>query len=83
VLSTLLIGGIALMALGVLMSTAWRKQGVTVSSIFWAGSNLAVHPERYVRGDRVSAVRAVNWAGAILWLSGVLLLLAQGVAQAL
>lgn len=72
---TLLGVGIALAALGALSQFVWRLPGVTVGTFMRAGSAAAVHPARYVRPDRLLAVRMVNMAAATCFLLGVLLLL--------
>ena len=52
----------------------WRRPGLTNRNLFWAGSDLAAHPERYVRPDRVAIIRRLNFVGVCLFLSGVLIL---------
>jgi hypothetical protein len=49
---------------------------VSVTTLLWAGSKAAAHPERYVKEERVATVRLINLAGVCLFLAGVLLLVA-------
>jgi hypothetical protein len=73
--------GVAILILGVISSVRWRRPGQTVRSLFWAGSDLAAHPERYVRADRVRMICVVNMTGVLLWLLGVLLIVRQTIAR--
>jgi hypothetical protein len=70
----LLLAGVAVGVLGVLATIAWRRPEQTITNLFWAGSNIAAHPERYVVRERVSIIRAVNMTGVVLWLAGVLVI---------
>jgi hypothetical protein len=69
--------------LGILATIAWRRADQTIPSIFWAGSNVAAHPERYVQPGRVAVVRAFNVAGVLLWLIGVLMILWRAIVRAI
>jgi len=77
----LFLAGTAVGVLGVVGSAVWRRAEQTLGSLFWAGSGLAAHPERYVRADRVSVVRILNMTGVILWLIGVVMILMEAVAR--
>ena len=79
----LLLAGIAVGVLGVLATIAWRRPEQKIASLFWAGSNIAAHPERYVVPERVSMVRAVNMTGVVLWLVGVLVIVWRVVVRAI
>jgi hypothetical protein len=79
----LLLAGIAVVLLGVLATLAWRRPEQTIANLFWAGSNLAAHPERYVVPERVSVVRVVNMTGVVLWLVGVLMILWKVIVRAI
>lgn len=65
--------GVALALVGTLSSFVWRREGVTAGELFWAGSVAALHPGRYVRPDRLTAIRALNTAGGGLAALGVLI----------
>jgi len=67
--------GIGLALCAVVATHIWRRDGVTGGELFWAGSDLVAHPERYVRPDRVSMVRRLNLIGICLFLSGVFIVL--------
>jgi hypothetical protein len=79
----ILLAGIAVGLLGVLATIAWRRPGQTIASLFWAGSTIAAHPERYVVPERVAAVRVVNMTGVVLWLVGVLVIVWKVVVRAI
>jgi hypothetical protein len=75
----LMAAGTGVLLVGAVAAFFWRNRsaGVTTSAIYWAGSSLAAHPERYIRPDRVRAIRVMNLAGVGLFLSGVLVILAH------
>ena len=75
--------GIGLALVGVITSVLARKPDLTLSQLFWAGSNIAAHPERYVREECVGTVRALNLAGVLSWLVGVGIILFGGLARVL
>lgn len=74
----LMLAGVTVAFCGAVAGTLWRREGVKIRALFWAGSSAAAHPERYVRPDRVRIVRALNLIGVSLFLSGVLVLVGQG-----
>lgn len=74
----LLVAGLALAICGTAASFVWRKAGVTGWALWMAGSSAVAHPERYVRPDRVRAIRILNMSGMTLFLAGVLVLVARG-----
>jgi hypothetical protein len=43
--------GIGLLFVGVVTSVLARKTELTPSQLFWAGSQIAAHPERHVCGE--------------------------------
>ena len=75
--ATVLFGsGVALGVVSAVATFLWRRQGVTAGELFWAGSVAASHPERYVRSDRLTAIRVLNTAGAGFAALGVLIAVA-------
>lgn len=78
-----MLGGVVLGLIGVVVTGLSRRQGVTWSTLFWAGSTAAAHPERYVKPERVVTVRRINHLAVSLFLVGVLILVARSVIQSL
>ncbi len=78
----LLLAGATVGIVGNLMTWAWRRSGQTLASLFWAGSDLAARPERFVRTDRVVVVRITYYAGVLLFLLGVLMHVVEAVRRA-
>jgi len=76
VIVTLALTGFALCICAGVVSLIWRREEVTSAALWWAGSDLAAHPERYVRPDRVAVVRALCFAGVGLILAAVVVLVA-------
>ena len=70
----LLLAGATVAVCGAVAGTVWRREGVKVRDLFWAGSSAAAHPERYVRPERALIVRTLNFLAVGLFLSGVLVL---------
>lgn len=73
----LLGGGTALAAGSALGASVWRRADVPLSALLWAGSQAAIHPERFIRPGRVGAVRVLGAAGVTLFLLGVVALFLQ------
>jgi hypothetical protein len=66
--------GIGLMFIGVVMTRIWRKDEITSERLFWAGSDSAAHPERYVKPERVFMVQCINLTAVGLFVAGVLVM---------
>jgi hypothetical protein len=49
--------GLVIGLIGSRASTFWRKKELPISDMFWAGRAAVVHPEKYVRQDRVRGVK--------------------------
>jgi hypothetical protein len=77
----LMLGGCVLLLVGAVVAAASRKTGISLSVVFWAGSDAAVHPERYVEAGRVTLVRWINALGVSLFLAGVLLLVSHSISE--
>jgi hypothetical protein len=73
VVPIVMLTGVGFGLIGVVMTRIWRKDGVTGAMLFWAGSDAAAHPERYVKPQRVFVVQCVNLTGVGLFLVGVLI----------
>jgi hypothetical protein len=65
---------VGLLFLGAVMTRIWRKDELTGAMLFWAGSDSAAHPERYVKPQRVFLVRCMNATGVALFLVGIVLM---------
>ena len=76
VIVTLALTGFTLGICANVASLIWRREEVTSAALWWAGSDLAAHTERYVRPDRVAVVRALYLAGVGLILAAVVVLVA-------
>ena len=67
-------------AVGLLCSMAclvfWRRDDVSFKDSYWAGSKVAAHPERYVRGDRVLIARILFFVAIGLILASVVAMVA-------
>jgi hypothetical protein len=63
--------GVASLLIGTVTSALSRQDSVTLRRWFWAGSDVAAHPERYVRAERVGVVRALGLLGVVLALAGI------------
>lgn len=73
----LMLTGVVFVICGAMASFSWRKEGVSAGELWLAGSKAAAYPERYVRPDRVRAVRVMNCIGVGLWLAGVVVIIAK------
>jgi hypothetical protein len=71
--------GVALAVFSAGATFVWRRPGLTFGELFWAGSSAAAHPERYVRSDRLTAIRVLNIAGVSLIVASVLISLVRGI----
>jgi hypothetical protein len=72
-------GGLLLAIASTLGSLAWRQPKVSVKELFWAGSDLAAHPERYVLPKAVTPVRRLFLLSVCMWLSGIVALVGYSV----
>jgi len=66
--------GFALSVLGNLLAVAWRKEEIGVGALWQAGSEVAAHPERFVRADRARVVQLVYLVGVGLIMASVIIL---------
>ena len=66
--------GVGFLSIGVVLTRLWRKDEITGAMLFWAGSDAAAHPERYVKPQRVFLVRCMNGTGVGLFLIGVIVM---------
>ena len=72
----LMVTGFVVLLCCALALLLWRKDGVSARELWMAGGKAAAYPERYVRPNRVLAVRLLNFIGVGLWLAGVLIMVA-------
>ena len=79
----LMISGVLVMLVGVAVMILARRHDVGVRTLFWAGSNAAAHPERYVRPDFLSTIRVLNLLGVGLFATGAIILAAEAAARLL
>jgi hypothetical protein len=77
----LMLSGVTIAMAGMVAAVLWRNDGVTARDLVWAGSTAAAHPERYVRPERLTAVRRLNLTGVALFLIGALLAAGQALLQ--
>jgi hypothetical protein len=64
-------GGLLLGITATLASLAWRKPEVSLKKWYWAGSDLAAHPERYFLTAALTPLRRLFLLSACLWLAGI------------
>jgi hypothetical protein len=62
--------GFLLAVVGSGVATAYRREDVPFSIVFWAGSDVVAHPERYVRPERLALVRGLSLVGLGLLAAG-------------
>ena len=72
IMFTLANSGLLFLVLGGIAATFWRKKEVSLLDLFCAGSAVRGHLEKYVRQAQVKVMKILNFAGAFLFLMGVL-----------
>lgn len=75
----LLVGGVAVGLVANAFTIAWRRPDVSIRNILWSGSDIAAHPERYVRAEYVGLVTRVQLFRVCLFLSGVVVIVIKTV----
>jgi hypothetical protein len=76
----LMVGGVLMSIAGTCVATVARRPEITLRALFWAGSDAAAHPERYVKPELLGAVRAVSLLGVGLFATGALILAFHAIA---
>jgi hypothetical protein len=76
----LMLAGVLVSIAGICITTVARRPEITLRALFWAGSDAAAHPERYVKPEQLGAVRAANFLGVGLFATGALILAFHAIA---
>jgi hypothetical protein len=74
-------GGVACLLAAIVTSARNRRSEVPLARLWSAGSDVGVHPERYVVERAVALVRGLNVAGLSLCVLSVVSLVGWGLLQ--
>lgn len=76
----LMLGGVLASVVSLCITTVARRQDITLRALFWAGSDAAAHPERYVKPEMLGAVKSLNFLGVGLFVTGALIMAFHAIA---
>jgi hypothetical protein len=72
-------GGLLIGITATVVSLAWLKPEISLKKWYWAGSDVAAHPERYFLPEGVTALRRLFLVSVCMFLGGVVALVAYSV----
>lgn len=75
--------GLLISMLAMCIAVLARRPELTPGALFWAGSNLVAHPERYVKPEALGAFKAVSFLGAAVFVTGAFISVFQALAMSL
>ena len=76
-----MLAGVLASVLGTCIAIWARRSEMTPGALFWAGSDVAAHPERYVKPGVLGTVRVVYLVAAALLVTGALTLVYHALAS--